>query len=275
MPVLDYQGQQLYYHQYGKGDHLVFAFHGFADNGDLFEQVALELADEWTVVALDLPFHGQSVWEGDLYQPSDIVSIVRILMQQFEAAHCSLLCHSMGGRIIWGVFPELSHCIDALYCFAPAGFQYTFTASRVGCPLWLRRLARKNLEEPDRIKHFFDLIYKLKLMNRATYLLFNQQIDLPRRRARLLRTWMSLYYFPAGMNRTLVQTLNNSKVPLYLFFGKKDRITPAKYTKKWLSKLQHAELTLFQGNHFFVRNEVAKPFGKWFRGQAGQTKKQG
>jgi len=266
MPILDYQQHQINYHQYGTGPSLMIAFHGFADNGDLFEKVAAVVDDCYTTLAIDLPFHGpygETFWEGDIYTPEDILAIVQLLMQQFGLDKCSMMCHSMGGRIIWGLLPLMAAQVEELFFFAPAGFQYTFTASRFWFPLWFRKRARNKFEESEGILRFFDVTHQLKLMNRATYLVFKNQLDLPRRRVRLLKTWMSMYYFPMRARKQHLSILNDKKIPAYFFYGKKDRITPAKYSNKFVQKLKISELTLFKGNHFFVREALAPQIKDW------------
>lgn len=266
MPFIEYKEHRIYYHQYGTGEKILFAFHGFADNGDLFEDVASKVwAEDYTTLAIDLPFHGQeTAWQGDVYTPEDIVAVLDLLMQKFQVSTCAMACHSMGGRVVWGILPLMADKIKQIYFFAPAGFQYTFTASRFWCPMWFRRRARNHFESSEGILRFFEITHRLKLMNRATYLVFKQQLDLPRRRARMLKTWMAMYYFPMGANNSHWRLLNEKEIAAYFFYGKKDRITPAKYAQKFVQKLKKSELVTFKGNHFFVREKLAKPFAAWY-----------
>ncbi|WP_052598340.1 alpha/beta fold hydrolase [Aureispira sp. CCB-QB1] len=273
MPFLEYKEHQVYYHQYGDGDKVLIALHGFADNGDLFKDIALKVwSNDYTTLAIDLPFHGQKTsWKGDIYKPEDIAHIVLLLLQQFKVESCTMACHSMGGRIIWGILPLLAKQIEEIYFFAPAGFQYTFTASRLWCPMWFRKRARNHFETSEGILRFFEVTHRLKLMNRATYLVFKQQLDLPRRRARMLKTWMAMYYFPMKASMAHLKLLNQYQVKTYFFYGKKDRITPATHAQKFLKQLDETELLVFKGNHFFVREKLAQPLKSWYeRTQQGR-----
>lgn len=261
--LLEYKQHKIHYHQYGNGQALIVAFHGFADNGDLFENVAKVFEKTHTLIAIDMPFHGQTLWEEEVYTPEDINFLVRLIMNQFGAKYCTMMCHSMGGRIILGILPLLTAQIEAIYFFAPAGFQYTFSASRFWCPMWFRKRARDRFEESEGIFRFFEVTHRLKLMNRATYLVFKQQLDIPRRRARLLKTWMAMYYFPMKATNKHINLLNIHKIPTYFFYGKKDRITPARCAQKFIQKLSNTELVVSKGNHFFVRNQLSKRLKEW------------
>ncbi|BDS12063.1 alpha/beta fold hydrolase [Aureispira anguillae] len=264
MAVVTYKDHQIHYHQYGKGRDLMFAFHGFADNGDLFESIATVLANEYTIIAIDMPFHGATQWQEDSYRPEDIAVLVKLWMEKFQVETCSMMCHSMGGRIVLGLLPLIAPKLKQIYFFAPAGLQYTFTASRFWCPLWFRKRAQNRFEQSEGILRFFEITHRLKLMNRATYLVFKQQLDLPRRRARLLKTWLALYYFPMRATAKHIKLLNQNKISTYFFYGKKDRITPAKFARKLVPKLHQSELNVFKGNHFFVRESLVKPFQEWY-----------
>ncbi|MCH2022798.1 MAG: alpha/beta hydrolase [Saprospiraceae bacterium] len=264
MPFINYQQHQIHYYQYGNGDALMFAFHGFADSGNMFEKVARVMYKKYTVIALDLPFHGETLWQGDIYKPEDIQAIISQLMKDMSVDSCSFMCHSMGGRIIWGLLPLMAEYIDQLYFFAPAGFQYAFTASRFFCPLWFRKRARNRYEESEGMLRFFEVTHKLRLMNRATYLVFKQQLDLPRRRARLLQTWISMYYFPMLAGKRHCTLINQNHIACFFFYGKKDRITPAKYSYKFVKQLKKSELALFKGNHFFLRDKLPDQLKDWF-----------
>lgn len=270
MPTITYQQHQIHYHQYGEGKKLMLGFHGFADKGDLFERVAGVLEADYTTIAIDMPFHGETLWEGDIYHPDDVLAIVQLLLKQYEATSFSVMCHSMGARVLWGILPLLANQIETIYCFAPAGFQYTFTASRFWFPLWFRTRCRNRFEHSKGALRFFELTHRLKLMNRATYLVFKQQLDLPRRRARLLKTWMAMYYFPMGPKDKHAQLINQEGIQTYFFYGKKDRITPAKFAYKFIEKLQKVELILVKGNHFLVRETVVHPFKEWYKGQTSK-----
>ena len=263
VPELIYSQHKINYYQYGNGKALLFAFHGFADNADLFDNVAVVLSPFYTTIAIDLPFHGKTLWDGDIYKPEDIYRILNLLMTKHKFSSCSMMCHSMGGRIVWALLPLMSEQIDKLFFFAPAGFQYTFTASHFWCPLWLRKRARNRFEESVGILRFFDITHKLKLMNRATYLVFKQQLDLPRRRVRLLKTWMSMYFFPMGALKSHRNIINDHSIRCLFFYGKKDRITPAKCANKFVSQLKNTEICLLEGNHFFVRQHLAPQLQNW------------
>ena len=263
MSELIYLQHTINYYKYGNGPSLLFAFHGFADNADLFQKAGEVLSPYFTIISIDLPFHGKTKWEGDIYKPEDIQQILNLFMVKYNFTSCSMICHSMGGRIIWALLSMMPAQINNLIFLAPAGFQYTFTASRFWCPMWFRRRARKKFEESEGILRFFDIAHKLKLMNRATYLVFKQQLDLPRRRARLLKTWISMYFFPMGAKKKHRNIINDHAIKCFFFYGIKDRITPAKCANKFVSQLKNTEICLLKGNHFFVRDNLAPQLKIW------------
>lgn len=257
MPILQYQQHSVHYLRYGNGKALLFAFHGFADKADLFESISQPLSEYYTVVAIDLPFHGQSSWNGTFYRPEDIVQIIQLLMKHYGYKRCSLICHSMGGRIVLAVLQSLASRLDRLFFVASAGFQYTFSAARLFFPLWFRNYCHRHFVHSNQLMYFFECSYRLKLMNRATYWVFKQQLDTAKQRERLLKTWISMYYFPMKAGLKELKLLQQHPIKTYFFCADKDRITAAKYSKKFASKLKNTEIVTFEGNHFFVRQHLA------------------
>lgn len=263
MPVLNYRQNKLHYYQYGNGQELLIALHGFADSGALFLHLESALTERYTVVALDLPFHGKTDWQEEVYRPEDVAAWFELLQQQFGVQKYSLMCHSMGGRVILGALPQVIEQVTAIYFLATAGVEFTFSASRLSFPLALRRFARKKLVDSNFFMRIFDYLHEWKLLNTATYTIFKMQLDLPRRRARFLRSWESLYYFPMRFGRPQFKLLNEQQTPTYFFFGIDDGVTPARKGKKVAQKLKNAHWTTTQGNHFFIKNNLVQELQSW------------
>jgi len=269
MPILEYQAHQVHYYQYGQGEALAIALHGFADKGSLFAHLEDSVENYYTILALDLPFHGETDWQDDVYTPQDVANIVELLLKKQRHSTCALMCHSMGGRLVLGSLELLIDKIEVIYFFATAGMQYTFTASNFWWPFWLRKRSKNRFIHSDFLMKAFGAFHRLGLMNRATYLVFKMQLDLPRRRARLLKTWMAMSYFPMRMQQRHIRLLNKKQLPAYFFFGKKDRITPVKKAHKIVEQLDNAELIITEGNHFFVKDKLPPAFKEWLDKKQG------
>ena len=264
MPTLHYQNHQIHYEQYGQGSQLLICLHGIAGRGKLFERVTQPMWEEYTVIALDLPFHGPTLWEKELYTDVELAAVLHLFLEQAGHTQCSMMAHSMGGRLVLGVLPHLASQIENLYLFAPGGFQYVFTGSTFWWPLKARQWVRRRFEQPEGFVKILHGAAKLKLIDRHLYLMLLQQVDTPARRARLLKSWVSLYYFPMRLTRQHQALLKKYQIPVYFFYGDRDSITPVRHARRFMKRYAKAELEVVAGNHFFVKEDLVVPFKHWY-----------
>ena len=47
---------------FGTGNKLLICFHGYGEDGDSFEPLEKKLGNEYTLAAIDFPFHGETKW---------------------------------------------------------------------------------------------------------------------------------------------------------------------------------------------------------------------
>lgn len=233
----------------------------------MFEQVTKPMWEDYTILSLDLPFHGDTVWEDEWYDDLQIAEILQLLMQQEGHSQYSIMVHSMGGRVLLGLLPHLAHQIQRLYLFSPGGFQYVFTGSRIWWPLGARRWVRRRFEEPEGFVKILDAVARMKLFERDFYLMLLQQVNTVARRKRLLRSWVSLYYFDMRVTKKHRTLLEQHQIPIHFFYGDRDRITPVRHARHFMKKYPNATLEIVSGDHFFVKEDLVAPFKLWYEQQ--------
>lgn len=263
MPYLNLENNSIHYQQYGHGEKLMFCFHGFADNASLFEDISKVFAKEYTLISIDLPFHGKTVWKSAEYTPMDIKNIIQFFLSERPNNKIDLCCHSMGGRIILGILKSLETEIENIYFIASAGFGYTFSASRLFFPMVLRKFTSKYLQHY--FLTFFTLFNSLKLLNDQEYLVFKNELESDTKRMRLIDTWRSMYFFPMRFSKEHINIINNNNISCIFIFGKRDKITPYRKALKIIRRIQNHELLLLKGNHFFVRNKLKSQLSDWYK----------
>ncbi|WCL81330.1 alpha/beta hydrolase [Saprospira sp. CCB-QB6] len=248
---LDFGPHRLHYGCFGQGPKALVALHGFANHGGYFEELK-SLGERYRVFALDLPFHGKTHWEKPQFNPQELLQIIQLMLAKENFKRFSLAGHSMGGRIALGLLPKLWPHLDALILLAPAGLQPTPSDSPILFPLFLRRFLAARLEPPGWILSIFAWARKAKLLNKATYVLFRQQIEQADRRQRLFNCWISLYNFPVH-KRKLKKLIQEKELPLYIIYGKEDEITPGRYGQQFAKNLPSAQFHWVADGHFFLR----------------------
>lgn len=89
---------EVSFYDQGKGDPIVL-IHGFAGSKHYWDKIIPELANEYRVIALDLPGHGESGMGKDRYSIEDMASIIKELLDQLGLAKVTMFGHSLGGYI--------------------------------------------------------------------------------------------------------------------------------------------------------------------------------
>lgn len=122
---IDFRSSRFHYFTWGEGGQILFAFHGYGESGASFAFLGEALGREFTVVALDLPFHGQTEWnEKALFlDPRDLRSVMMEIARGMSEREEGwwLMGYSMGGRVALQLL-ELEYArVERLVLLAPDG----------------------------------------------------------------------------------------------------------------------------------------------------------
>ena len=161
---LDYGKHKVHCLRFGQGPKLLVALHGFGDRARLFAILEEALATRYTVVAIDLPFHGQTEWEDTTFAKSDLLEIIAVIMAREGRERLCLMGYSFGARLVQAMLPDLLPRLDKLYLLAPDGIQTKGMPLAVRTPMWLRRFLFRILRKPQWFLYLLDLGRRLKLL---------------------------------------------------------------------------------------------------------------
>lgn len=89
----------LDYSRKGSGEILVL-IHGFLFAKEIFNEVMPRLTDAYDVIAVDLPGHGLSEMENEIYSIYDYVDAIEEVLMHEGIKEATWLGHSMGGYIV-------------------------------------------------------------------------------------------------------------------------------------------------------------------------------
>ena len=249
---------KLHYIRFGSGPRTMIAFHGFADRAELFLNLREALEDRFTIIAIDLPFHGQSIWTKSEFYPEEIRdALIEILEKEGIDGEFTIMGHSMGGRIILALSEYFKDRIESYVMLSPAGFQGALSDSKCLFPKFLRKFLKQLTSRPFFIIAIFRLGKFLGIINRGTLNFLRKQFEYPERRKRLFDCWISLYNFPVDLKK-FKKNVIDKKVRLHFFYGTLDYITPAKYAKKFISDIPQGKLILVEDGHYFLKTPLAE-----------------
>ena len=83
----------------GTNDKAYIAFHRYGASKAVFNQIGDIIASKYTIVAIDLPFHGDTLWNSDFYTPEKLKEIILAILLKEKVACYGFIGYSMGCRL--------------------------------------------------------------------------------------------------------------------------------------------------------------------------------
>jgi pimeloyl-ACP methyl ester carboxylesterase len=241
---LNYREHNIHCLRFGRGPKLLVALHGFGDRARLFAILEEALSEHYTVVAFDLPFHGQTIWKNRTFTKSDLLAIIQQIMDREGQKRLCLMGYSFGARLVQAMLPQLLKKLDKLYLLAPDGIQTKGMPMAVRTPMWVRHFlfllkwgSRFNLV-PPLILHF---------------LTFN--LTRPERFQRTFGCWFALDSF--YLRRRRIKAIwRNSGLPVDIYFGTKDEMIRYKTVKKMVEGVPNVRIYRMNAGHRLIGEDL-------------------
>src|SRR5690242_8106364 len=135
--VVTYKSSQICYYRIGTGPRLGLCFHGYGEDATSFAFLEKLAGDQYSFYAIDLPFHGQTIWKEDLnFTHTDLQQIIHDLLLsnninlQTDAAKPNrkmvLMGFSLGGRVALSLYQAWPQLTERLLLMAPDGLKVNF-----------------------------------------------------------------------------------------------------------------------------------------------------
>ena len=245
---LIYKQSTISYLRFGMGAKRLICFHGFGDRAVIFYNLEKKLAPEFTLIAIDLPFHGQTEWREEAMQMIDFEAITKKILKIEGVERFSLAGFSFGARIVTKLLFSQYPLIDAILLLSPDGFGTKGLKTATLFPIPLRRFVRFALQKPDKIVNFVSFLHKKGLVGQPVYWFFSQNINHSQRRERLFAYWLSLNDFEVKLS-AFKQKLLETGIKTHIFLGKNDNITPLSIGTFLAADAPNIELHIVDSNH--------------------------
>src|SRR5476651_1750728 len=96
---ITYKQSLIHFNRLGNGDEILFAFHGYGEDADSFNMLEALIGKDFTIIAIDFPFHGKTEWKEELLLTVDDLIIILYLISPSKNQPITLFGFSMGGRV--------------------------------------------------------------------------------------------------------------------------------------------------------------------------------
>lgn len=265
--VFAYKNSKISYYRFGTGPRLVLCFHGYGENGSMYQFLEKYAGDQFTFYAIDLPFHGMTSWEEGLnFTHTDLQQILYdILLQNNTVFHrdssgpkLSLIGFSLGGRIALSLYQAWPIIIEKLVLLAPDGLKVNFWY-RLATRTWAgNRLFELTMKYPGWFLGFLKLLNKLSLVNASVFKFVNYYIGDKHVRRQLYERWTSLRRLKPKPKH-IKSFIRQNKTRVRLVYGQHDRIIrPARGEKFRQGIEEYCSVSVIPSGHQVLHEKHAK-----------------
>lgn len=254
---LPYRNSRFFGIREGSGKDLLICLHGFGESAAYYVPIVPELADRYTVVALDMPVHGETEWkEGGPFRKEDLYAVIKMVLEREGFQRFSLMAYSMGGRLALCIVESLAALIDRLVLVAPDGLHNNpwhrfVTTTDIG-----NRLFRYVTYHPAPFLQLLILWKKLGWLNQSVYKFVLNRMDTEEKRALVYNVWTCMREMRPDKElcRSLLAKYN---IPTLMIFGRYDRVIPPAMGEGFLNGMFPGKLLIMEKGHHLLTVELA------------------
>lgn len=222
-----------HYEIHGTGEKLLLAFHGFNRSASDFHSFAKHLEGKYTIVAIDLLFHGRSRMKNEtgaglptLFD-SDLLELQHHFLNRYGVQKCALAGYSFGGRLAMRITELNGKTVDLLCLIASDALKWN-----AGYAFAARTMAGRSLfllmaKYPSSIFALMNLMGKMGLFHPKAVEFYKNQVSNEQVRYRVYNVWVAHRKLVPHISRVADQVVKNV-IPLILIFGSYDKIIPAR-----------------------------------------------
>ncbi len=260
---IKYKKSKIHVSIFGSGPNHVFCFHGFGQDGTSFKVFEKNFENNYTLLAIDFPFHGKTEWnEGLLMSPDDLLNIlVLIIAERVNAPGkkftFSILAYSLGGRIALYLLQTIPDQIEKIVLIAPDGLQVNFWYW-LGTQTWAgSKLFAYTMKNPQWFFALLNAGHKTGLVNKSIIKFVHVNIDDESTRLILYKRWTTLRRFTPNL-KTVKNIISEKRIPVHLVFGSYDRIILSKRSSFLKKDNQLVSVTVLDAGHELLNEKFAK-----------------
>lgn len=252
---ITHKNSVIHYRQFGDGPKLLFCFHGYGRESYTFSFLERRLGNAFTIIAIDIPFHGLTEWKDELiFKPEYLAKFILDIRSslQKDDIKFSVLGFSMGGRIALYLTQLLAEKVERLVLLAPDGLSFNFWRW-LGSGTWIgSKLLHYTIHHPGWLKWLINKAEKWHLIHRSLadfvrYYIYNEE-----HRKTLYRRWISMRKFkpaPAKLKRLITK----NRIPVRMLFGAFDRVIPHKGGERFKQGIeQFAAVEVVEAGHHLL-----------------------
>lgn len=248
---LTYLNSTIHYSLYGSGP-LLLCLHGYNHHTRSFGFLTKRLQQRYTVLAIDMPFHGFTDWkEARPFMPEDLHSIVlQIQPQANKVMH--MLGYSMGARLLLAYFQHYPAAVKSIALIAPDGLRMNPWYRMATRTLAGKKIFQNMMHNPAWVYRIIRTTDRFKLAKKGLTATAMYFMEHPESRMELYNRWTSLSKFRPNLN-VIKKLLAKYNVPVHMLLGKTDPVVSWKDGLRFQKSCpQWVTANIIPAGHFLI-----------------------
>lgn len=243
----------------------MIAFHGFGESAEMFEVIEPSLGKIYSIVSVDLPFHGLTEWTaGEKFTPRQANDLVELLMKKYGIDKISFASYSIGGKIALKLFEMNPERVETIWLFAPDGLKNNIWYNLAVYPAWGRKLFRYVIDHPQATVNLLKLLHLLRIFPKnLTAFLQSQLLDV-NMRERIWNTWLGIAGFEVLPSR-LKNLFRQDETACYIFMGQFDPVIKTKVGRRFAKGLSNVRLEIIPKGHALMKSYLNSYIEKYLQ----------
>lgn len=240
--IISTETYKLSYRYYSGGEKFLFLFHGFGQTSDIFHAFVTTIITNYTVIAVDLFFHGNSEV---LQTDNNFISIenwdqlFEKILQKHSIRIFSFLSFSIGSRFVFAALQKYPDRIQRITLIAPDGFGNNFWFRLATSNVLCRAMFKVVLEFPLPILFLGKVFHVFGIIHGTTYRFIKKSLLVKEERDRIYKTWT--YFRKLNITqKDFEHVIHTHAIKILFATSEKDELV-AHSTIKKISAHVHAE----------------------------------
>lgn len=241
--------------RFGAGPKLLIAFHGFNRTSDDFHTFEKHLGDCYTIVAVDLIFHGKTHLTnhfsviGKVFTEKNLEELIIAILQKENKERFSVMGYSFGGRLAMNCIQQFPEKADNIILIASDALRWNpgyYFATKTFLGKSIFRLMTNN---PEFVVSILGILSAIRLIHPKAFEFYRSQLSFQPVRHKIYEVWMAHRNMVPDIS-ILEKNINKFQIPTLLIFGAYDRIIPSKTGSKLIRNLnKNAREVILDAGH--------------------------
>ena len=253
---VELHGHPVIYRTAGSGPPVVL-IHGMVNSSHHWREVALRLADRYTVIAPDLIGHGDSATPRGDYSLGAHAAVIRDLLTAIDVRGATIVGHSLGGGVAMQFFWQFPQLVERLVLVSSGGLGREVSpllrsAALPGASVALRVVAgRRSLAALDRVAAALDASRSARVVYVRAVVRALRPLERAGSREAFLQTLRSVIDLQGQHVSATDRLYLLGPVPTLIVWGERDNTIPLQHGRSAHDAIPHSRFeTLPRAAHF-------------------------